>query len=182
MDWLRDAVIDGLQRLLVLRLQNSPAEDTLEAVAEIWIEVFLSQRIIWVEKLDQVRIAKAFLKATATFERWEAPAKVLQLLPKRNEAIALPAQQQKYSPMPSNIKEVLDEALYAEDRRKAAEKKRLQDEEDEKRRKAKELVEQELDPYIIKQFFQILVGKHKSLKIALKDILTPEQLNEINIK
>jgi hypothetical protein len=210
MDWLRSAVIEGLQRLLVLRLPNSPASDTVVTVAEVWIAAFLNQRILWVENLDRPRINAAFLRATAEFEKWEAPVKVLQLLPARNqteqlqishsyqsqvdaqleklkpesnafEFTGIPANSPKNAPMPPNIKKLWVAAYLEEENRQKAERQRIRDAEWQKKQALEELVIQEVDPHVVGQFFNILVRKYNGVIPALKIILTKTQLAELNI-
>lgn len=51
-DWLRSEIIDGLQKLFVLRLEGTPAHDTAKAVANVWIDVISTQHIEWDEHRD----------------------------------------------------------------------------------------------------------------------------------
>lgn len=81
--WLRNAVVDGLQGLLVLRLRGAPATDTVKAVANAWVAVLANRPIAWDEKLDRERIRQAFLQLAATCEHWPAPATFLDALPRR---------------------------------------------------------------------------------------------------
>ena len=78
--WLEDCVISGLQRLLILRLRNSPANDTINAVADVWLEVFMSARC-WERDRDTPRLRTAFGKVTAEVDAWPSPAQVLKALP-----------------------------------------------------------------------------------------------------
>ncbi|GAB6139896.1 hypothetical protein JCM14076_06250 [Methylosoma difficile] len=84
--WLRDSIIEGLQTLLVLRLNGTPAVDTITAVAEVWIAVFNNQHIKWNQQQDADRIREGFLKAAGTLKDWPAPCQVLSCLPARPKA------------------------------------------------------------------------------------------------
>lgn len=78
--WLEDCVISGLQRLLILRLRNSPANDTINAVADVWLEVFMSARC-WERERDTPRLSEAFSRINAEVDAWPSPAQVLKALP-----------------------------------------------------------------------------------------------------
>lgn len=186
MEWLRSAVIEGLQRLLVLRLPNSPAADTIVAVAEVWISAFQNQPITWNFELDALRISKAFLRATAECVQWPAPANVLILMPGRKSNAPQLTVQKKYSPMPANIRSLLDEALYAEDRQKKEEKEKKHQAELQAWREQQENITEHLNAHVtvemIKQPLQfILTEQKKDLKAVLKELLTTEQFAQLNI-
>ena len=110
MNWLRNAVIDGLQTLLVLRLDGSPANDTVQAVANVWINVFTRQPIAWDEELDTPRLREAFLRGASYLKAWPSPRGILDYLPPRPQRLSL-NHHGMYSPMPAAIKEQLKAAL-----------------------------------------------------------------------
>lgn len=105
--WLRNSIIEGLQTLLVLRLNGTPAVDTITAVAEVWIAVFNSQPIKWSEQQDADRIRQGFLKAAGTLKDWPAPSQVLNCLPARPKLQPVAAEV-KYLGMPPAIKKQFD--------------------------------------------------------------------------
>jgi hypothetical protein len=107
--WLDDAVLEGLQRLLTLRLKDSPALDTIELLADTWIWVFKSQPVQWDERLDAGRIRRAFLLCAGKLESWPAPKTVLSHLPSRVETLKV-TDQSDYA-MPNNIMSIFKEAL-----------------------------------------------------------------------
>lgn len=96
--WLKDAVVEGLQALLVLRLNGIPAKDTLPATANVWIAAISSRPILWEEDRDKPRIRKAFMELAATAERWPSPAELLRAMPPRTPQLKLtPPVERHYS-------------------------------------------------------------------------------------
>jgi hypothetical protein len=89
-DWLRDQTIVGLQKLLVLRLPGTPPDDTIQAVAEVWIEAMDRPYVQWNQDLDARRIDRAWRELLATVTRWPAPKHLLDLLGNRDPPRALP--------------------------------------------------------------------------------------------
>lgn len=80
---LENAIIEGLQMLLTLRLPGAPAEDTIEAVGEVWIRACLhGRRLRWAPE-DADRLRQAFLAVAAHCDRWPTPNQVLGHLPPR---------------------------------------------------------------------------------------------------
>lgn len=88
--WLKNAVIDGLQALLVLRLRGSPAKDTLPALANLWVATITTRPVLWDEERDAPRIKKAFLELMATADHWPAPSAFLAMIPPLLPTYSLP--------------------------------------------------------------------------------------------
>lgn len=88
-DWIREAVGDGLEALLALRLKNAPAEDMIELTADIWVQAF-SQRCFYPGD-DAPRIREAFRRIFPKIREWPAPIDVITLMPSRPERAKLPA-------------------------------------------------------------------------------------------
>lgn len=86
---IHNAVIDGVQRLYVLRLDGAPADDTLPLTTQVWLDAIGYQRQ-WADD-DQPRLQQAFVALTATAKRWPQPATLLELLPPRPAPLALAA-------------------------------------------------------------------------------------------
>lgn len=86
---LQNAIMEGLQRLLVLRLPGSPASDTLTAVAAIWIDALSDRPITWQTDRDLPRIRKSFRVIEGTAEKWPNPAIFMQNLPAVTEPLKL---------------------------------------------------------------------------------------------
>lgn len=89
--WLEVRVIEGLQTLLTLRLRNAPPADTIEAVVEVWLAVFMSRNVQWQEERDAPRIHSAFLTIAGTLDFWPAPVQVFQAMPHPPEPLKLAA-------------------------------------------------------------------------------------------
>lgn len=87
---IRNEVITGLQKLAVLRMPGTPAQDTLKATAVVWIEALEKKPVMWDEALDTWRVAAAFTKLVETSDRWPLPYRFFELLPSRKPAMALP--------------------------------------------------------------------------------------------
>mgnify|MGYP000859830301 FL=1 len=86
---IHNAVIDGVQRLYVLRLDGAPADDTLPLTTQVWLDA-IGYRRQWADD-DLPRLQQAFVALTATARRWPQPATLLELLPPRPAPLALPA-------------------------------------------------------------------------------------------
>lgn len=102
---LENAVIDGLQLLLTLRLSGAPAEDTIEKVMDVWILAFRRGRVIDWQEGDGERVRAAFVTVAAHAERWPTPSQVLDRLPPRPERPRLP---RPVRPMPPEVRAQLD--------------------------------------------------------------------------
>lgn len=90
MKWLKNEVIEGIQRLTALRLQNSPAADLMPGTVEVWFDVISTRPIQWNEELDKHRVKSAFRELCATCERWPTPTDFIRLLPPRKPPLMLP--------------------------------------------------------------------------------------------
>lgn len=88
MDWINDAVLDGLSALVALRLRNTPAEDMIELTADIWVRAFRQRAFI--REVDEPRIRAAFDRVFPTLREWPAPLDVIELMPPRPERPKLP--------------------------------------------------------------------------------------------
>lgn len=86
---IHNAVIDGVQRLYVLRLDGAPADDTLPLTTQVWLDA-IAYRRQWADD-DLPRLQQAFVALTATARRWPQPATLLELLPPRPAPLALAA-------------------------------------------------------------------------------------------
>nr|DAS24834.1 MAG TPA: hypothetical protein [Caudoviricetes sp.] len=85
---IHNAVIDGVQRLYVLRLDGAPADDTLPLTTQVWLDA-IAWRRQWADD-DLPRLQQAFVALTATAKRWPQPATLLEMLPPRPTPLALP--------------------------------------------------------------------------------------------
>jgi hypothetical protein len=81
--WFASAIASGIQRLMVLGLDGTPAASTIELTTVTWIDALWAGRV-WDAKLDETRIAEAFRLLTIQAERWPAPVQFLRMLPDRH--------------------------------------------------------------------------------------------------
>ena len=87
--WLENSVIEGLQRLLILRLRNAPANDTVDALLNVWLEVMMSAQA-WDERRDVPRLRTAFMSVASTTDTWPSPAQIIKAMPKPEPQPYLP--------------------------------------------------------------------------------------------
>lgn len=84
-DWVFNQMIDGLQKMLVLRLQGAPPADTINALAVVWEEALTPYTWAFEQEIDGVRLPTAFKLLIAQAERWQQPAQLIKLIPPRPE-------------------------------------------------------------------------------------------------
>lgn len=89
--WFMTELATGLQKLIALSLQNTPAMETIQLTAVSWAETLWAAPIAWQQELDVQRIHAAFVRMMRDIERWPAPKHLLQYLPARPEPVKLPA-------------------------------------------------------------------------------------------
>jgi len=89
-EWLREAISAGLQALVALSLENTPAADTICRTADIWYHVLTKHNPLDIEEIDSPRVAAAFSALLSkTGGRWPEPKTLKDLLPKRPQRQAL---------------------------------------------------------------------------------------------
>lgn len=89
-EWLRTAISAGLQALVALSLDNTPAADTICRTADIWYHVLTKHGALDIEEIDSPRVALAFSALlTKTAGKWPDPKTLKDLLPKRPQRQAL---------------------------------------------------------------------------------------------
>jgi len=116
--WLENAVIEGLQALLVLRLKDAPAADTINAVVDVWLHALMAANTTWISHLDAARVAAGFATLSRAREHWPAPKTLLDAMPARVMPTALPAPTSNN--VPPAVREQID-ALVKKVRRPPAE-------------------------------------------------------------
>nr|DAQ93020.1 MAG TPA: hypothetical protein [Caudoviricetes sp.] len=87
-DWAYNQMIDGLQKLLVLRLQGSPPADTISALAAVWEEALTPITWAWQPETDGERLPIAFRQLIRQAEKWTQPAQLIKQIPPRNTLTA----------------------------------------------------------------------------------------------
>lgn len=107
--WLVAEVAEGIQRLLLLRLEGCPSADAVEAVALAWADAVWVRAGRWTEDQDAPRLRQAFRGLAAHVRRWPAPAEIWEHMPSRHEPLALepppPTPEQR-----ARVRELLDQA------------------------------------------------------------------------
>ena len=88
--WLRNEVIEGLQKLLSIRLKNAPPADVIKGTVEVWTECLVTRPIAWDEKLDLKRVKRAFTELCATCDTFPTPNDFLRVLAPRDKPLSLP--------------------------------------------------------------------------------------------
>ena len=99
-DWAYNQMIEGLQKLLVLRLQGSPPADATAAVAAVWEEALTPITWAWQPETDGERLPTAFRHLIRQAEKWVQPAQLIKQIPPRRElpVAGLLEQKQPLSP------------------------------------------------------------------------------------
>lgn len=82
-DWAYNQMIEGLQKLLVLRLQGSPPADTIGALAMVWEEALTPITWAWQPETDGARLPAAFRRLISQAEKWAQPAQLIKQIPPR---------------------------------------------------------------------------------------------------
>ena len=77
-DWAYNQMIEGLQKLLVLRLQGSPPADTISALAAVWEEALTPITWAWQPETDGARLPAAFRRLISQAEKWAQPAQLIK--------------------------------------------------------------------------------------------------------
>lgn len=88
--WLRNEVISGVQRLLLLSLPRGPALDAIEGVVLAWSDALICWPIDWEREADTPRLRQAFRLLAASVREWPAPVQLRELLPARAAPPQLP--------------------------------------------------------------------------------------------
>lgn len=91
--WFRNAVGNGLQRLITLRLPRTPAleGDIMLALSKAWVEALWNAPVGWDESLDADRLERGFVRLSAHALEWPAPRQLLDCLPRRKQPMSLPS-------------------------------------------------------------------------------------------
>ncbi|WGE51162.1 hypothetical protein NYR68_01875 [Actinobacillus equuli subsp. haemolyticus] len=80
--WLNATLGKGVAMLLILRLKNSPPEDSISATLETWLRV-LTYKKHYEQELDQWRFEEAFMYLAQTCDWFPNPKQLLDAMPKR---------------------------------------------------------------------------------------------------
>jgi len=108
-EWMRESILKGLQGLLVLRLDGSPAADTVPALANAWLAILGKLNRIWDEERDKRRLSMAFLAIATYSDSWPSPNQFIKSIPPVDEPVKLAAPTSKN--MPPEIRDALNKFL-----------------------------------------------------------------------
>lgn len=109
MSWLKNEVIEGIQKLLSIRLKNAPPADVIRGTVEVWTETLISRPIAWNEEMDRKRIKRAFTELCAISEAFPSPSDFLRVLGPREQPKALP--EPKTNAMPEEYRQMINKTL-----------------------------------------------------------------------
>lgn len=86
----KNTVITGLQLFMTLQLPGRPPEDSIEATAEVWVDLLYPVRR-WDDE-DIANLQQAFKRVARTADKFPTPSAVIKALePKIHIFTALPA-------------------------------------------------------------------------------------------
>ena len=85
MDWLKNELLTGFQKLLCLGLDRTPAMDLIHGTVGAWMETITHGRIFDQER-DTPRIRAAFRTIAGRSRTWPAPVDFLDALPRIESA------------------------------------------------------------------------------------------------
>ena len=85
---VKEEIMFGLQKLLALQLERSPALETLDKTGLVWMEAIGHNRCLTDE--DAPRFREAFVLLAARCKSWPSPVALLEVLPERPPLPALP--------------------------------------------------------------------------------------------
>ena len=94
-EWAYNQMIEGLQKLLVLRLSGAPPADTVTALAAVWEEALTPYTWYYDKGTDGRRLPQAFAAVVQTADKWVQPAHVIAALPPRPENDVLRLEQKQ---------------------------------------------------------------------------------------
>ena len=94
-EWTYNQMIEGLQKLLVLRLSGAPPADTVTALAAVWEEALTPYTWYYDKGTDGRRLPQAFAAVVQSADKWVQPAHVIAALPPRSETDVLRLEQKQ---------------------------------------------------------------------------------------
>lgn len=88
--WFHNRVVSGLQFLMSLGLNGTPAAEVVRLTATSWITALWEGGPAWDEQADNARLERAFMALAVKAERWPAPRQLLDHMPPRPQQPRLP--------------------------------------------------------------------------------------------
>lgn len=89
--WFQNTLAEGLQSLVALSLPGQPPAETIALTLDVWVHAVWRAPVQWSEQYDRARLRHAFFTISRRTERWPAPRHLIEAMPPRPEAPALPA-------------------------------------------------------------------------------------------
>ena len=89
MEWMRKEIGTGLQKLICLGLDRSPAYELIQGTMGAWMEGLTFNRS-WEQDRDTQRIRDAFSNVIRTRKQWPTVADFLECMPAIADKPALP--------------------------------------------------------------------------------------------
>lgn len=89
-DWLLDEILTGIQKLMTLSLDRTPAAELITATARVWREALGVGRA-WDQSRDTARIREGFARLALNAKRWPTVDDLLTSLPSTPHQWRLPA-------------------------------------------------------------------------------------------
>jgi hypothetical protein len=80
-DWVLEEILTGMQKLIPLSLESTPAAEVMAGTALAWHEVLVHGRVFDPSR-DRPRFREAFRTLAARQRRWPAPVDFLEALPR----------------------------------------------------------------------------------------------------
>src|SRR6185312_7622939 len=80
-DWVLEEILTGMQKLLPLSLESTPASEVMQGTALAWHEVLVHGRA-FDQARDLPRFREAFRTLAGRQRRWPAPVDFLEALPR----------------------------------------------------------------------------------------------------
>jgi hypothetical protein len=89
-DWLLNEILTGMQKLLTLSLDRTPAMDLITGTARTWHEA-ITYRRVWDEERDADRVRDGFARLALNAKRWPTVDDLITALPSAPTQWRLPA-------------------------------------------------------------------------------------------
>lgn len=89
-DWLLNEILTGMQKLLTLSLDRTPAMDLITGTAMTWHEA-MTYRRVWDQDRDAARIRDGFSRLALNAKRWPTVDDLITAMPSPPTQWRLPA-------------------------------------------------------------------------------------------
>lgn len=89
--WLLNEIVEGMQKMVLLKLTDHPALETIAVVAVTFCDVLQAKYMTWDKEQDTPRVRAAFNNIMLEESRWPTPAVFFEHLPERPAPKELPS-------------------------------------------------------------------------------------------